>query len=187
MRLKEKYEKEIVPEIMEKFSLKNRFEVPRLEKIVLNTSFAKMISGKTKEEKENILKEIISNLKEVSGQKPIFTLSKRSISGFSLKKGEKIGAKATLRRKRAFEFLEKLINVVLPRVRDFKGIKENSFTKEGILTIGIPDITAFPEISPERLKFNFGLEANIVFKGTKKKNLREIIIEILKKMNLPIK
>ncbi len=186
MRLREKYEKEIVPEIMRKFSLKNRFEVPRLEKIVVASSFAKMVSQKTKEEKEKIIEEILNCLAQITGQKPVLTQAKKSISGFSLKKGEKIGAKVTLRKKRAFDFLEKLINIVLPRVRDFKGIKESSFTKEGILTVGIDDISAFPEISLEKLKFPFGLEVNIVFKGTKKRNLREMIIEILKLSNLPI-
>jgi large subunit ribosomal protein L5 len=183
MRLKEKYEKIIIPQMMEKFGFKNKLEVPRLEKVVLNVGFGKMISQKTKQEAEKIINTILEDLKMIAGQKPILTLAKKSISGFKVKKGEPLGAKVTLRRKRMYDFVEKLINVVLPRIRDFKGIPVKSINNSGILTIGIREHVCFPEISLEKVKFPFGLEVTIV--PTTRK--REEALELFKLLGFPIK
>lgn len=183
MRLKEKYEKEIIPEMMKKFGFKNKMEVPRIEKVIINTSFGKMVAEKTKEEQEKICQEIIEELSLISGQRPILTRAKESISGFKIKKGQTIGAKVTLRRKRMYDFLERLINIALPRSRDFKGIEKSWFDKSGNLTLGIREQIAFPEISPEKTKFIFGLEVTIVTNAKK----REEAIELLKLMGFPIK
>ncbi len=183
MRLKEKYEKEVVPKMMEKFGYKNRMAVPKIEKVVLNCGFGRLVSGKTKEEKEKVYQQIMEELALISGQKPILTRAKESISGFNIKKGEPVGAKVTLRRKRMYDFLERLIWIALPRLRDFKGIDKKWFDEKGNLNIGIKEQIAFPEISPEKTKFIFGLQATIV---TNAKN-KEEAIELFKLMGFPIK
>lgn len=183
IRLKEKFEKKVVLEMMKRFNYKNKFAVPKIEKVIINTSFGKLVAGKTKEEQEKIYKEIIEELALITGQKPILTKAKESISGFNIKKGQFIGAKVTLRRKKMYDFLERLINIALPRSKDFKGIDEKSFDKNGILTIGMEEQIAFPEISPERAKFIFGLEITIITNAKK----REEAIELLKLMEFPIK
>ncbi len=181
--LKEKYEKEVVPAMMEKFGYKNKMAVPQIKKVVLNTSFAKLISGKSTEEAEKIYEAILNDLALIAGQKPILTKARKSISGFKLKKGKPIGAKVTLRRKRMYDFLERLIHIALPRSRDFQGIDPKSFDKRGNLTIGIREHIAFPEISPEKVKNIFGLEVTIV---TNAKTQAEGI-ELFRLMGFPIK
>lgn len=183
MPLKEKYEKEVIPEMIKKFGYKNKMAVPKIEKVMVNTSFAKLISGKSSEEAEKIQEAILNDLALICGQKPIVTKAKKSISGFKLKKGKVIGAKVTLRRKRMYDFLERLIHIALPRSRDFQGIDQKSFDKKGNLTIGIREHIVFPEVSPEKVKNIFGLEVTIV---TTAKTQREGI-ELLKLMGFPIK
>lgn len=183
MRLKEKYQKEVIAEMMKKFGYRNKMAVPKIEKVVVNTSFGKMVAGKTKDEQEKICKQIIEELSLIAGQKPILTKAKESISGFNVKKGQPIGAKVTLRKNRMYDFLERLICVVLPRSRDFKGISKDWFDKNGNLTLGIREQIAFPEISPEKTKFIFGLEVTIVTNAKK----RDEAIELLKLMGFPIK
>jgi len=181
MKLREKYEKEVVPRMMEIFGFKNKYQVPRIEKVVLNTGFGKLISGK--QEKESIINAILEDLKMISGQKPIITKAKKSISGFKVKRGEALGAKVTLRGKRMYDFLERLIYVALPRSRDFKGIDQKSIDKSGNLTIGIKEHVCFPEISLEKVKFIFGLEVTVVTNAKK----REHAIELFKLLGFPIK
>jgi large subunit ribosomal protein L5 len=183
MNLKEKYEKIVVPEMIKKFGYKNKFQVPRLEKVVLNVGFGKMVLQKTKQEAEKMINTILEDLKMISGQKPVLTLARKSISGFKLKKGEPVGAKVTLRKKRMYDFVEKLINISLPRIRDFKGIPVKSVNERGILTIGIKEHLCFPEISLEKVKFPFGLEVTLVTTAKK----REEAIELFKLLGFPIK
>ncbi len=183
MRLKEKYEKEVLPKMMEKFGYKNKMAVPKIEKVVINVGFGKLVSEKDKEEQKKIQEEIINDLAQITGQRPILTKAKKSISGFKLRKRTPIGAKVTLRKKRMYDFLERLINIGLPRSRDFWGISPDSFDKNGNLTIGIKEQIAFPEISPEKTKFIFGFEVTIV---TNAKD-REKAIELFKLMGFPIK
>jgi large subunit ribosomal protein L5 len=183
MDLKEKYEREVVPKMMEKFGLKNKMAVPKIEKVVINAGFGKLISDKDSEEQKKIQEAIIRDLALISGQKPILTKAKKSISGFKLKKGTPIGAKVTLRKKRMYDFLERLINIGLPRSRDFWGIPESSVDKNGNLTIGIKEHIAFPEVSPEKTKFIFGFEVTVV---TNAKD-REKGLELFKLMGFPIK
>jgi len=183
MRLKEKYEKEIVPKLMKKFNFKNKYQVPKIKKVVLNVGFGKLISGKTKEEQEKIKKTILEDLTTIASQRPVITKARKSISGFKIKKGQPQGAKVTLRGERMYHFLERLINVTLPRLRDFKGIDPKSFDSSGNLTIGIKEQIAFPEISLEKVKFIFGLEITCVIEAKK----REQGIWLLKELGFPIK
>lgn len=183
MKLKEKYEKEVVPEMMKRFGYKNKMAVPKIKKVVINVGFGRLISEKEKEEQKKIQETIIQDLSQIVGQRPILTKAKKSISGFKLRKGVAIGAKVTLRRQRMYDFLERLIYVGLPRSRDFWGIPTDSIDKNGNLTIGIKEHIAFPEISPEKVKFIFGFEVTIV---TTAKN-KEEGLELFKLMGFPIK
>lgn len=183
MRLKEKYIKEVIHQMIEKFGYKNRMAVPKIEKVVVNTGFGRLIAGKTSEEQKKIQDAILEDLALLSGQRPILTRAKKSISGFKIKEGMAIGAQITLRGKKMNDFLERLIHIVLPRSRDFRGIESKSLDKKGNLTIGIKEHIAFPEILPEKAKTIFGLEITVV---TTAKS-REEGIELLKSLGFPIK
>jgi len=183
LRLKEKYKKEVIPQMMEKFGYKNPMAVPKIEKVVLNTSFGKLVSGKTSEEQKKIYQPILEDLALICGQKPILKGAKKSISTFKIREGLPIGATVTLRRKRSADFLERLIHIALPRSRDFRGIDPKSIDKKGNLTIGIKEHITFPEILPERAKTIFGLEVTVV---TNAKS-REEGIELLRLLGFPIK
>lgn len=183
MRLKEKYTREVVPEMMRIFGYKNKLAVPKIEKVVLNVGFGKIVSGKTGEEREKPIDFIVKELSLISGQKPLLTRARGSISGFKVRKGTIIGAKVTLRGKRMYDFIERLINIVLPRIRDFKGISPSSVDKDGNLTIGIKEHIVFPEVSPEKAKFVFGLEVTVVTNV----NDREKAISLLKLSGFPLK
>jgi len=183
LRLSEKYEKEVVPEMMKKFGYKNKMAVPRIEKVVVNTSFGKLIVDKTSAEQKKFLDSILGDLALICAQKPILKGAKKSISSFKLRKGLPVGAKITLRKKRMYDFLERLIHIVLPRSRDFRGIDPASFDKKGNLTVAIKEHITFPEVSPEKTKTIFGLEVTIVTNSKK----REAGIELLKLIGFPIK
>lgn len=184
INLSEKYKKEVAPAMMQKFGYQNIMAVPIIERVVINTGFGRLISGKGGEEARKIQENIIEDLSLITGQKPQIRRAKKSISGFKLRKGLSVGAKVTLRGKRMYDFLDRLINVGLPRSRDFQGIDEKSFDKKGNLTIGIREQIAFPEIMPEKTKIIFGFEVTVVVKRVKK---RQEGIEFLKMMGFPIK
>jgi len=152
MRLKEKYKKQIVPKIKEEFGLKNDLLVPRLIKVVLNVGF-----GRHAKEKE-FMASVEKGLTRISGQKPVFTEAKKSISAFKIREGLVIGCKVTLRGQRMYDFTEKLVNITFPRVRDFRGISEKAVDKDGNLTVGFKEESAFPEIKAEDIGEAFGLE-----------------------------
>ncbi|HPO68551.1 MAG TPA: 50S ribosomal protein L5 [Candidatus Pacearchaeota archaeon] len=182
-RLKEKYNKEVIPQMMEKFGYDNKMAVPKIEKVVINTGIGKMISGKTSDEQKKIYETILEDLSLITGQKPVLTKSKKSISAFKLREGMKIGVKVTLRGQKMYDFLERLINIVLPRTRDFKGIDLKSFDKGGNLTIAIKEHISFPEISQEKLKTIFGFEISVITNAKK----RDEAIELLRLMGFPLK
>jgi len=183
LRLQEKYQKEVIPAMMEKFGYRNKMAVPKIEKVVINTGFGRLVSGKTSEEQKKIQDSVLQNLSLISGQRPVLTRAKKSISGFKTREGQVIGAAVTLRGKKMSDFLERLIHIAFPRLRDFRGIEINSFDKKGNLTIGLREHIAFPEILPEKAKNIFGLEITIV---TTAKS-REEGIELLKLLGFPIK
>lgn len=183
MHLKEKYEKEVIPKMREKFGYKNNMAVPRVEKIVVNVGFGREIAGKSSEERKKICNSVSEDLTLITGQKGVLTNAKKSISAFKIREGVSVGAMITLRRKKMYDFLEKLINIALPRSRDFQGIDQKSFDNKGNLTIGIKEHIVFPEVSPEKSKQIFGFEATIVTTAKK----REEGIELLKFLGFPIK
>ncbi len=182
-RLTEKYKREVIPEMMKKFGYKNPMAVPKIKKVIVNVGFGRMVVDKTSKEAEKIQKYIFNSLALITGQKPQRREAKKSISSFKLREGMTVGARVSLGGKRMYDFLEKLIWLVLPRTRDFKGLSPKAFDKEGNLTIGFKEFTPFPEISPEKEKGIFGLEVTVV---TGAKN-REEGIELLKLIGFPIK
>ncbi|TCO56416.1 50S ribosomal protein L5 [Caldanaerobacter subterraneus] len=155
-RLREKYEKEVVPALMERFGYKNIMQVPKLEKVVINIGV-----GEAKENPK-ALEAAMNDLMMISGQKPVITRAKKSISNFKIRKGMPIGVKVTLRRERMYEFLDKLFNIALPRVRDFKGVSPNSFDGRGNYALGVREQLIFPEIDYDKIDKVRGMDIIIV-------------------------
>jgi large subunit ribosomal protein L5 len=172
----DKYQKEVVPAMKEKFGIKNIMAVPRLDKIVVNMGVGEAMSDL------KILEVAADDLAAITGQKPSMRRSKKAISNFHLRIGAPVGCKVTLRRQRMYEFMERLINVVLPRIRDFNGISRKSFDREGNYSLGLKEQSIFPEIDPTRRDFRAqGMDITIVIKGgNAEKNL-----ELLGLMGLP--
>jgi len=155
-RLKEKYQNEVMPALMEKFQYKNVMEVPKLEKIVVN-----MGVGEAKENPKT-LDAAVKELELIVGQKPVITKSKKSIANFKLREGMNVGTKVTLRGERMYDFLDKLMNVSLPRVRDFRGLKSSSFDGRGNYALGIKEQLIFPEIDYDMVESIRGMDIIIV-------------------------
>jgi large subunit ribosomal protein L5 len=155
-QLKEKYSKEIVPQLMERLQFNNVMQVPRLEKIVLNIGLGEAITN------AKALEAGEADLGAITGQHPVITRSKRSISAFRLRVGMAIGVKVTLRGKRMWDFFEKLVTITLPRVREFSGIPRNAFDGRGNYTLGFKEQTVFPEIEFDKVDKVRGLEVVIV-------------------------
>ena len=155
-RLKEKYQNEVVPALMEKFQYKNVMEVPKLEKIVIN-----MGVGEAKENPKT-LENAVKELELIVGQKPVVTKAKKSIANFKLRGGMKVGTKVTLRGEKMLDFLDKLMNISLPRVRDFRGLSSSSFDGRGNYALGIREQLIFPEIEYDMVENIRGLDVVIV-------------------------
>ncbi|MBD3300283.1 MAG: 50S ribosomal protein L5 [Candidatus Moranbacteria bacterium] len=154
--LKAKYLKEIVPYFVKKYKLKSRMAAPKLQRIIINSGI-----GKYKDDKE-MPKKILDDISRISGQKAVFTKSKKAVSGFKIKEGQIVGVRVTLRGRRMYDFLERLIVSTLPRVKDFRGIPRSNFGARGNLNIGIKEQLAFPEIDSENTDYIFSLQINIV-------------------------
>ena len=176
-RLAEKYTSQIREQLKEKFGLKNIFEVPKLVKIVVNIGVGEAVSD------SKVINNAIEDLSLITGQKPIVTKAKKSIAGFKLRKGLSIGCKVTLRKKRMYEFLDRLVFIALPRVRDFKGLSKKSFDGSGNYSIGIKEQIIFPEINYDKIDKVRGMDITIT---TTAKN-KEHAYELLKSFNLPFK
>lgn len=140
-RLRDKYQKEVAPKLKEEFGIKNALAVPKLEKVVVNVGI-----GDAKDNNADVEK-IAKDVSSLSGQKPVITKAKKSIAGFKLGAGQPVGVVSTLRGERMYEFLDKLISVVLPKVRDFRGVSDTSFDNQGNYTLGLREQVIFPEVS----------------------------------------
>ncbi len=176
-RLKIKYQDEVVKDMMEKFSYDSVMQVPRLEKVVIN-----MGVGEAKDNPK-ALESAIKELQFISGQRPIITQAKKSIANFKLREGMKIGAKVTLRGTRMYEFLDKLMNIALPRVRDFRGVSDTAFDGRGNYAIGIKEQLIFPEIEYDMVDSIRGLDIVIVTTAQTDEEARVF----LEKMGMPFK
>jgi len=176
-RLKKKYIKEVIPEMKKRFGYKNDLAVPEIIKVVINLGTSRAL----KEPK--VLKMMKKNLGEITGQKPVVTRAKSSISGFKIREGMVVGLKVTLRGSRMYEFLDKLVSIALPRVRDFRGLGSKILDQSGNCTIGIVECTVFPEIDPNKVEVIHGLEVCIV-NNTK---TRKEGLMLLKLLGFPFK
>ena len=181
--LKEKYQKEVIPAMMAKFGYKNPMAVPQITKVTINSSFGKAIAGKTSSEREKVQSLILQDLALISGQRPRLVKSKKSIAGFKLRQGLEIASVVTLRKKRMWDFLERLIFLSLPRTRDFKGLEPKSVDKSGNINIGFREHINFPEIFSQKEKTIFGLEVSV---STNAKNYQEGL-ELFRLMGFPMK
>jgi len=176
-RLQERYKKEVIPKMKEIFGYKNDLAVPKIEKVTVNAGIGKFLQD------QSAIEEIVKDISLITGQKPVFRQARKAISGFKIRKGLNVGLKVTLRGKRMFDFIERLINLALPRSRDFRGIDVKSVDQDGNLTIGIKEQIIFPEISHENVKNIFGMEVTVTTTAKKQKEG----LELLKLMGLPIK
>ena len=181
--VKEKYIKEAVPKMMQLFGYKNKMAVPRILKVALNSGFGKLIVGKGGDEEKKIIEEATQALTLISGQKAALTIAKKSIAGFKLRKGSPQGVRVTLRGPLMHDFLERLLCIVLPRTRDFRGLDSSLVDTKGSFTIGMKEHTFFPEVPVEKVRTSLGLEVTVVTSAkTKKEGL-----ELLKLIGFPFK
>ncbi|MFH5811907.1 50S ribosomal protein L5 [Companilactobacillus sp. FL22-1] len=170
--LKEKYVSEITPSMMKKFNYSSVMETPKVEKIVLNMGVGDAIANSKN------LDEAVEELGLIAGQKPLITKAKKSIAGFRLREGMSIGAKVTLRGDRMYDFLDKLINIALPRVRDFRGVSTRSFDGRGNYTLGVKEQLVFPEIDYDKVNKIRGLDIVIVTTANTDEESRELLSQI---------
>ena len=176
-RLKELYAKKIRPELKERFSFKNLYMAPKLKKIVLNMGLG--LDGND----SKILKSCEEDLSKITGQKPLITKFKKSISNFKTRKGSNSGLKVTLRKDKMYEFVDRLVNIALPRIKDFKGLSYKGFDEFGNYTFGIKEHIIFPEVNFDKVDKIRGLDITIVVSTLNK----EHSYELLKKLNFPFK
>ncbi|MCX5882497.1 MAG: 50S ribosomal protein L5 [Deltaproteobacteria bacterium] len=168
-QLKEYYGTEVVPKLVDSFQYKNRMEIPKLDKIVLNMGLGEAIHN------IKIMDSAVEELKAISGQKPVITRSKKSIAAFKLREGMPIGCMVTLRQDRMYDFFYKLVNVALARVRDFKGISGKAFDGRGNYTLGIKENTIFPELSYDSIDVIKGLNVTVVTTAKTDKEGKELL------------
>ena len=176
-RLKEQYENKIIEDLKNKFSMKNKLAVPKITKVVLNMGLGPDAGDKKK------VQNCIEDISLISGQMPIVTKFKKSISNFKTRKGSTAGVKVTLRSKRMYEFIDRLVNIALPRIKDFRGLSPKGFDKFGNYTFGIKEHIIFPEVNFDKVEKIRGLDITIVIKSIKK----EDSLGLLKKLNFPFK
>ena len=176
-RLEEKYMKEIAPNLLKQFSYKSSMQIPKLEKIVLNMGLGAAVQD------SKLIGEAVADLEVIVGQKALIRKAKKSISNFKLREGVEIGAKVTLRRTRMYEFLDRLISIAMPRIRDFRGISDKSFDGRGNYTLGVKEHIIFPEINIDKVNRVLGMDITFV---TSAKTDKEAY-ELLKAFGMPFR
>jgi large subunit ribosomal protein L5 len=176
-RLHEKYAKEILPAIAKKFGRENVHSLPKLQKVVVNMGVGKALQDK------NRMTEAVEQLGQITGQKPQITKAKQAISTFRLRQGNEIGCRVTLRGKRMYEFLDRLINLALPRIRDFRGVNPKSFDGNGNYNMGLSEQMVFVEIDPDKVNFTQGMDITICTSATNDDEAREL----LKQFGMPFR
>ena len=176
-RLQNKYQNEVVPAMMKEFNYKSVMEVPAIEKVVVNIGVGDAIQN------SKLLDEAVEELAAITGQQPVITKAKKSIANFKLREGMPIGCKVTLRRQKMYEFLDKLFNISLPRVRDFRGVSDTSFDGRGNYTLGIKEQIIFPEIDFDKVNRSRGMDVVIVTSAKTNEEAKAL----LTKMGMPFK
>lgn len=177
MNLKTQYKEKSVPAIKEKLKLSNVLAVPKVEKVVVNVGVGKTLKD------AKLLEAIIDDVKRITGQTPVKTIAKKSIAGFKIRENQVVGLMVTLRGNRMYDFLEKLIRIALPRVRDFKGLNPKSFDGKGNYSIGVKEQIVFPETTREHVEHTFGFEINIQTSARDDKQA----LELLKSLGFPFR
>lgn len=168
-RLMEKYEQEILPKLAKQFGRTNRHSLPKLTKIVVNMGVGKAVAEK------KYLEEALEVMKQITGQKPLVCLSRKAISNFKLRENLAIGCKVTLRGRRMYEFFDRLVSIVLPRVRDFRGLDPNAFDGRGNYNLGLTEQMVFPEINPDKFTYNQGMNITLVTSADSDNEARELL------------
>jgi len=176
-RLRSKFDKEVAPALLKELELKNPMAVPRLHKIVVNMGVGEATQN------AKVLDPAVNELGQITGQKPVVTRAKKSIAAFKVRQGQSIGAMVTLRGDRMYEFMDRLVNIVLPRVRDFKGVSSKSFDGRGNFTLGLHDQLIFPEISYEKVDKLKGMNVTIVTTAANDNQARTL----LKHLGMPFR
>ncbi len=176
-RLEKTFQEKITPVLMNEFKYQNRMQVPRLTKIVVSMGLGKAIQDK------KILETAIEVLTVITGQKPVVCSAKKSVSNFKLREGMEIGAKVTLRRQMMYEFLDRLVNLAIPRVRDFRGLNPNGFDGRGNYNMGLSEVVVFPEINPDKVPHQMGLNITFVTSGHNDQEARQL----LKQFGMPFR
>jgi large subunit ribosomal protein L5 len=176
-RLMDRYQKEILPRLADKLGRKNKLSLPRLQKIVVNMGVGKALQDK------NRMEQAAGDLAKITGQKPQVTKARVAVSGFRLREGNEIGCRVTLRKQRMYEFLDRLISVALPRIRDFRGINPKSFDGHGNYTFGLSEQLVFPEIDPDKVTFTQGMDITLVTSTDNDDEAREL----LKQFGMPFR
>ena len=174
-RIKELYIKKVVPELKEQFKLKNKYMVPQVEKIILNMGLG--VDGTD----NKIIKICEEDLAKIAGQKPVITKFRKSISNFKTRKGSQAGLKVTLRKGKMYEFIDRLVNIALPRIKDFRGLSDKGFDKFGNYSFGIKEHIIFPEVNFDKVDKIRGLDISIVIKSIN----ADQSLQLLKKLNFP--
>lgn len=168
-RLQEKYEQEILPALQESLGRSNRLDLPRLQKIVVNMGVGEAIADKKH------MESAVSALTQITGQKPIVTVARVSIAGFRLREGMTVGCKVTMRRQRMYEFLDRLISLALPRVRDFRGLSRTAFDGNGNYSLGLSEQLVFPELNPDKFPKIQGMNITMVTSTSSNDEARELL------------
>ena len=176
-RLQTYYKETVVPELMEKFSFDNVMEVPKITKIALNMGVGEAVTDK------KVMGRAVGDLTAIAGQKPVVTLARKSVASFKIRDGWPVGCKVTLRRERMYEFLDRLVNVAIPRVRDFRGLNRKSFDGRGNYSMGVKEQIMFPEIDYDQIDVIRGMDITIT---TTAKNDKEALA-LLQAFNFPFK
>tara|TARA_B100000927_G_scaffold291054_1_gene291719 strand:+ start:7325 stop:7870 length:546 start_codon:yes stop_codon:yes gene_type:complete len=170
-RLKKQYRENIIPKLMESRGYKNPMQVPAVKKVVLNLCLSLNHDRDT-------LNALANDLSTITGQKPVITKAKKSVSNFKLREGMPIGARVTLRNDKMYEFIDRFLNSTLPRIRDFRGTSNNSFDGRGNYSMGLNEQTVFPEIDPDKVKLTHGMDITFVTSATEDDEAKELLIHL---------
>ncbi len=171
-RLFDYYKKDIIPKLKKRWGIKNSLEIPKLKKITVNVGINK------RKHSPEMVEEIVKELSQITGQKPALAPSKKTIAGFNLRKGDIVGCMVTLRSLRMYEFLDRLVNIALPRVRDFRGLSPDSFDGKGNYTLGLTEQLIFPEIDYDKAKHIYGMNISIISTTEKDEKARDLLKEL---------
>ncbi len=171
-RLRVRYQNEVIPRMMKEFSYANQMQVPRLERVVINVGLGEAVQN------VKLLDSVVSELSLITGQRPVVTRAKKAIAGFKLRQGMPIGAKVTLRRTRMYEFLDRLLNIGLPRIRDFRGVSPKAFDGRGNYTLGLKEQLTFPEIKYDDVALLHGMDITIVTNAQRNDEAKSLLANL---------